>query len=105
MPVILEADSETSDFYIIVSGIVRVVMRMAFEDQEKKTVFELDSTALTTHAQKVRNPTEITVCKLGMQNTFGEFYVGSKKKSPVAFIADSPQVRIPFMICIFNASN
>ncbi len=87
------------------SGIVRVVMRMAFEDQEKKTVFELDSTDVTTHAPKVRNPTEMTVCKLGIQNTFGEFYVASKKKSPVAFVADSPQVRIQLLICISNANS
>ena len=91
-PVILEAESETSDFFIIVSGIVRVVMRFAFEESTSKTALEMDSSTPSTHSQKVRTPSEMTVCKLGTQNTFGEFYVGRKSKCPVSFIADSPQV-------------
>lgn len=91
-PVILEAESETSDFFIIVSGIVRVVMRFAFEESTSKTTLEMDSSTPSSHSPKVRNPSEMTVCKLGTQNTFGEFCVGRISKSPVAFIADSPQV-------------
>ncbi len=91
--VILEAESETSDFYIIVSGIVRAVMRFAFEESSPKSTFESDSSSIATQVPKVRNPSEMAVCKLGIQNTFGEFYLGRKAKSPVAFIADSPQVR------------
>ena len=91
--VILEAESETSDFFIVVSGIVRAVMRFSFEEVGSKSILESDSAPSTKHAQKVRNPTELAICKLGTQNTFGEFYVGRKAKSPVAFVADSSQVR------------
>jgi len=91
--VILEAESETSDFFIVVSGIVRAVMRFYFEEVGSKSILESDSAPSTKFAQKVRNPTELAICKLGTQNTFGEFYVGRKAKSPVAFVADSSQVR------------
>jgi hypothetical protein len=90
----LEAESETSDFFIVVSGIVRAVMRFSFEEVGSKSILESDSAPSTKFAQKVRNPTELAICKLGTQNTFGEFYVGRKAKSPVAFVADSSQVRL-----------
>jgi hypothetical protein len=67
-------------------------MRFAFEESTSKTTLEMDSSTPSTQSQKVRNPSEMTVCKLGTQNTFGEFYVGRISKCPVAFIADSPQV-------------
>jgi hypothetical protein len=86
----LEAKSETSDFYIVLSGIVRVVMKFAFEDVSVKSVHESDAAYMLS--PKMRCPTELAICRLGTQNTFGEFYHGRKAKSPVAFIADSPQV-------------
>jgi CRP-like cAMP-binding protein len=88
--VILEANSETSDFYIVLSGIVRVVMKLAFEAIGTKSIHESD--AAFVHSPKMRCPTELTICRLGTQNTFGDFYHGRKAKSPVAFIADSPKV-------------
>ena len=87
--VILEAESETSDFYIVLSGVVRVVMRFAFEETGSKSIHESDA---YIHTSKVRCPTELTICKLGRQNTFGDFYHGRKARSPVAFVADSSEV-------------
>ena len=87
--VILEAESETSDFYIVLSGDVRVVMRFAFEETGSKSIHESDA---YIHTPKVRCPTELTICKLGRQNTFGDFYHGRKARSPVAFVADSSEV-------------
>ncbi len=75
-------------------------MRFAFEESTSKTTLEMDSSTPSAHSQKVRTPSEMTVCKLGTQNTFGEFYVGRKSKCPVSFIADSPQVCYNFIhIC------
>jgi hypothetical protein len=88
--VILEANSDTSDFYIVLSGIVRVVMKFAFEEISTKSIHESD--AAYVQSPKVRCPTEMTICRLGTQNTFGDFYHGRKAKTPVSFIADSPQV-------------
>jgi hypothetical protein len=83
--VILEAEAETSDFYVVVSGIVRVVMKLTFEETSAKS-------NAASSAPKPRIPKELTICKLGPQNIIGDFCVGRKAKSPVAFIADSPQV-------------
>ena len=95
--VILEAEAETSDFYVVVSGIVRVVMKFAFEETVTKSNH-------ASTAQKPRTPKELTICKLGPQNIIGDFCVGRKSKSPVAFIADSPQVRYLSLIsaCVLS---